>query len=151
MLPDIAQHNTRFAVSGLGATEGTGVLSRSYLDLHPDEFQHEVVWNGTIEAQRQKAEQRRPEPPTLRHETDGVEVGSAADRILDVFVGARGPLCARDIATRTGLLIQTADAWLRILTRDGFLVFAELENPNHGRPGHGRTLRMYAVAKAKAA
>ena len=58
MLPDIDQPNHRFSVSGLGATPGTGILTRGYHDLHPDEFEAVVVWNGTIAALNQKAWQR---------------------------------------------------------------------------------------------
>jgi DNA-binding transcriptional ArsR family regulator len=152
MLPDIVQHNTRFSVSGLGATEDTGVLSRSYLDLHPDEFQHEVVWNGTIACQQQKAEQKAAPPRLVRLEADQeVEVGSTGDRILDLFASTSSPLCARDVASRLGLYIQTVDGWLRLLSRGGLLVCADLEHPNSGKPSYPRTLRMYAAAKAKAA
>jgi hypothetical protein len=35
-------------------------LSRSYEDLHPQPDRYEVIWNGTISAQEQKAEQRSP-------------------------------------------------------------------------------------------
>jgi hypothetical protein len=67
MLPDIARRNTRLAVSGLGQYAGSNVLCRSYEDLHPDEFDHVVVWNGTIACQQQKAEQRPA--PVLTHST----------------------------------------------------------------------------------
>jgi hypothetical protein len=151
MLPDIARPNKLLHVSGLGQYAG-GVLSRSYEDLHPEEFHGDVVWNGTIACQQQKAEQRGAPPRVVRLEAEHeIEVGSTGDRILDLFAAFSGPMCAREVASHLGLYIQTADSWLRLLSRGGLLACAELKNPNAGKPSQPRTLRMYAAAKAKAA
>lgn len=152
MLPDIAHPNKLLHVSGLGQYAGGGVLSRSYEDLHPCPENYRVIWNGTIEAQDQKFWQRAAPPREVRLEADQeIEVGSTGDRILDLFASTSTPLCARDVATQLGLYIQTVDGWLRLLSRGGLLVCADLEHPNSGKPSYPRTLRMYAAAKAKAA
>jgi hypothetical protein len=145
MLPDIDTPNRRFAVSGLGAHEGSGVLSRSFEDLHPQPDHYDVVWNGSIEAQIQKAEQR---PAPTRDTSDDVP-GLMCDRVLDLFHASSGPLSGRDVATRMHLTPQTADWWLRNLSRSGRLVCALLPNPRAGEQSQPRFLRMYAVAKTK--
>ncbi len=151
MLPDIARPNKLLHVSGLGQYAGT-LLTRSATDMHPEDFHGDVVWSGTIEAQRQKAWQRPPDPPTVRVEAEAhVVVGSTADRILDVFLSASEPLCVRQVADAAGVQMHIAASWLRLLNKSGLLVSAEFENPLAGKHGQRAYTRMYAAAKAKAA
>ena len=154
MLPDIARPNKLLHVSGLGQYAG-GVLSRTNTDLHPDEFEHSVVWNGTIACQQQKAEQRRPGsvmPPTVKRDKSAIPVlTKQAERILDTFERTAGPLSAQIVAKAAQVELRLTRRWLRVLAEWGMLASAVLPNPHAGIHGQRNFVRMYAAPKEKAA
>jgi hypothetical protein len=118
MLPDIDTPNKRFSVSGLGAYEGHGILSRSAEDLHPDPERYEVVWSGSIDAQIQKAEQRQPS----KEETQAARTASRTDRVFKAVLAANRPVTAAEAHELSG--IQRRDLvenCLRRLAREGQL------------------------------
>jgi hypothetical protein len=141
MLPDIAQHNTRFAVSGLGATEGTGVLSRSMTDLHPEEFQYEVVWNGTIEAERQRAEQRLLQAPSITAQERGQPL---QDAVLETVRAVGLPVSVPQVVALSRLPYGAVEVTLRRLALRGALSVSDQVNED-GSAGKRRLMRVYAL------
>lgn len=143
MLPDIAQHNTRFSVSGLGATEGTGVLSRSMTDLHPEEFHYEVVWNGAIEAQIQKANQCLPPREAMQSRAERTQ--PLGDLVVEAIRKAGKPVSVLEMVRLTGLHYGVVDVTLRRLALRGELsVSDELRDRNAFRR---RMVRVYSLPK----
>ena len=139
MLPDIDTPNKRFAVSGLGAYEGHGILSRSFEDLHPQPERYEVVWNGSIEAQTQRSEQRR-----LRAEDMRFRRGEMIAAIKDIL-RASGPLATTDLAARSGLNFAVVEATMRRLALKGELsVCDQLREASRGRK---KFVRVYSLPK----
>ena len=149
MLPDIAQHNTRYAVSGLGNPGGTGVLSRSYEDLHPNPSAYEVVWSGTIDAQQQKAEQKMlvtvEPPPRVRPATE-VDDRPVGDTILEVLAKSSRPLSRGELGVRCNFEGSVLDAGIYRLASAGAIQTDLALNPNHGK-SHKKWLRVYSLPK----
>ena len=119
MLPDIARPNKLLHVSGLGQYAGGGVLSRSYEDLHPCPDQYEVVWNGTIEAQAAKAEQRTAPHEMIQTRADRSK--PLADVVVEAIKRAGKPVSVLDMVKRTGLHYGIVDITLRRLALRGEL------------------------------
>ncbi len=153
MLPDIARPNKLLHVSGLGQYAGP-LLTRSATDMHPEEFRCEVVWSGTIEAQWQKREQRRPtlEPedvlPPEEPKDDGRPV---AETILAILKNATEPLPRHRIRTISGFGAAVVDNAMYRLAANDLVVSGLLPNVNR-LPGQKKWTRVYYLpAKAKAA
>jgi hypothetical protein len=149
-LPDITRHNTRYAVSGLGAPGGTGILSRSFTDLHPETFAGVVVWSGTIEAQYQKAEQRSA--PCELTPTTAERVQPVMEALQDLVRAAGTPLSVREVAERCSYTYGIVEVTLRRLAQRGELSVAEQLSADGN--GARRWLRVYSVpltAKGQAA
>jgi hypothetical protein len=145
MLPDIASHKTASHISGFAQPSGTGILSRSFEDLHPQPDRYEVIWNGTISAQEQKAEQRSPslEPdvklPELR----------PMDGIRDIVRAAGGPINVRQVADRCSFTYGVVEVTLRRLALRGELSVCE-QLMTDGK-GARRFIRVYSMPLKAAA
>ena len=143
MLPDIDQHNTRRAVSGLGMASGCGILTRGYHDLHPDEFEAVVVWNGTIAREQQQADQR-----TAPHELTLSKAERAqplADAVVEAMKAAGKPVSVLEMVRLTGRHYGVVDVTLRRLALRGELSVAdELRNRDSFRR---RVVRVYSLPK----
>ena len=147
MLPDIAQHNTRYAVSGLGNPGGTGVLSRSYEDLHPDEFAHVVVWNGTMEANAQKADQRRPslEPCEVQADYPKPKDGRpVAETILALLGRTKRPLTRKQICELSGFGAAVVDNAIYRMAADDLVLSCLVPNDQR-QPGQKQWRRIYSL------
>ncbi len=144
MLPDIDQHNTRRAVSGLGMASGCGILTRSATDMHPEEFVAVVVWNGTIDAEHQKAEQRpAPAPHTLTM-TQRAEL--YARSLTAILREAGEALSLGQIAAKSSLHRDTVDVFLRKMANRGELSVCD-EVRHVGLTGAKRMVRVYSLPK----
>jgi hypothetical protein len=149
MLPSIDTPNRRFAVSGLGATEGTGILSRSYEDLHPNPDAYEVVWSGTIQAEADRAEQRRPslepEPvqpaPPAPPKPEGRPI---AETILAILMKAKQPIPRHRICAVSGFAPSVVDMAMYRLATNG-LVVSDLQLNANPAPGQKKWMRVYSV------
>ncbi len=142
MLPDIARPNKLLHVSGLGQDAGP-LLTRSASDMHPEEFQYEVVWNGTIEAQIQKAEQCRP--PREATQSRAERTQPLGDAFVEAIRTAGKPVSVLDMVKRTGLHYGVVDVTLRRLALRGELsVSDELRDRNSFRR---RMVRVYSLPK----
>jgi hypothetical protein len=144
MLPDIDTPNKRFSVSGLGAYEGHGILSRSFEDLHPQPDLYEVVWNGSIEAQIQKAEQRSaPGPHTL---TMLERAESYAQSLSAIIREAGTALSAGQVSAQSPLNRDTVDTALRKMANRGELSVCD-EFRHVGLTGARRLVHVYSLPK----
>lgn len=148
MLPDIASHKTASHISGFAQPSGTGILSRSFEDLHPQPDRYEVIWNGTISAQEQKAEQRTAE--AARADLLVTSARPVASVVVTLLKRTSRPLTMPQIAARTGLDYTIVHNALYRLTSDGFLS-SSLELNADGALGKRKWMRVYSLpAKVRA-
>ena len=146
MLPDITQRNTRYAFSGLGAREGTGILSRSFTDLHPETFRGEVVWSGTIAAQEQKAEQRSA--PRVLTQTAQERVKPLQDAVLEIVREAGRPVSVPQVVALSQLHYGIVEVTLRRLALRGELSVCEQLNEDRAA-GKRKWMRVYSLPITK--
>lgn len=153
MLPDIASYKTASHISGFAQPSGTGILSRSFEDLHPQPDRYEVVWNGTIACQEQKAEQRSPslelEPvePEAPNRRDGQPV---AETILALLRRSGQALTRQQICTLSGFGAAVVDNAMYRLAADDVVLSCLVLNEKR-EPGQKQWRRIYSVpAKAAA-
>jgi hypothetical protein len=142
MLPDIDTPNKRFAVSGLGAYEGHGILSRSFEDLHPQPDRYEVVWNGSIEAQIQRAEQRVA--PGIRLPYLVEKARPLQDDILEVVREAGKPVTVPQVVALSQLHYGIVEVTLRRLALRGELSVCDQLNEDRSA-GKRKWMRVYAL------